>query len=192
MNRSRWLAFISSGLLSLLLSVKVISDSTIAVAVDSDGRRETFDRSKFVVTTSGVHDEAARKYQILVETGGARTVMSFDMAIELLRTPTFAAFFNGILASSEYKAFFFELPPISRDLLHNDFEFVLTESPTLAHLTEGQPGAFHEHIGKLNSCKTATFENLGGDAVLVAPCQSGPLAHYGHLAQFVRSDKGRA
>lgn len=45
--------------------------------------------------------------------------------------------------------------------------------------------AFGEHFRP--GCRTVTFDNLGGDAVLVAPCPLGPDSAYTHLAQFVHA-----
>jgi len=37
-----------------------------------------------------------------------------------------------------------------------------------------------------NEGSVVMFENLGGDALLVAPCPAGPTCVYPHLAAFVR------
>jgi hypothetical protein len=87
------------------------------------------------------------------------------------------------LADSPHAAFFWECAPVSAATLDRPFEFVLVESPTLAGVRP-EPGPFREHL--LDRHGVSTFDNLGGDAVLVAPCADAGLELYPHLATFVR------
>jgi hypothetical protein len=48
-----------------------------------------------------------------------------------------------------------------------------------------EPEAFAEYFQP--QCQVAAFENLGGDALLVAPCPAEQERAYPHLAAFVRN-----
>lgn len=103
-----------------------------------------------------------------------------------LRDPEFQDFFVTLLAEVPYAAYFWETPPITQASLDRSFECVLIDSPFLAAVSP-EPRAFVEH------CKSGTerdgialFPNLGGDALLVAPCPGSPEIDFAHLARFVR------
>src|SRR5258708_4893972 len=84
----------------------------------------------------------------------------------------FRSLFIGLLADAPFSAFRWETPPITVSTSHRPFEFVLLDSPGLARNPE--PGAFAEHFGK-SKTEVVEFSNLGGDAVMIAPCPMGPL-----------------
>jgi hypothetical protein len=100
---------------------------------------------------------------------------------------SFRALFTTLLADAPYRAYLWETPPITRSTVTRGFEFVLVESPTLAGMTP-DPEAF---AGPFEAAGTgadvAAFANLGGDALLVAPCPQTPDDTYPHLAAFVRT-----
>ena len=60
------------------------------------------------------------------------------------------------------------------------FECIFLSSPSLARMGT-DPDAFAEHFHA--GCEVATFDNLGGDATLVAPCPEGKV-NFAHLASF--------
>ena len=86
-------------------------------------------------------------------------------------------------------AFFWELPPLTlASAASIPFEFVTMDAPGLASArTDSQPFAHHlaSCVGSLSS---QAFANLGGDAVLVSPCNAAkvPKAAYASLAHFLR------
>jgi len=84
-----------------------------------------------------------------------------------------------------FKAYFFETPPVtSQNINTADFEFVLVNSKALAGINSDAV-AFQEHF-KQKSAVTS-FPNIGGDAILIAPCPlEKQLTCYAHLASFVR------
>lgn len=110
--------------------------------------------------------------------------VSFGEAIEHCRTDEpFRAFFATLLADAPFEAYFWETPPVTQATAARAFEFVLVDSPDLAALAP-QPDAF---AGQFTQSHTvATFPNLSGDALLVAPAPQGPPAAYAHLAAFAR------
>jgi hypothetical protein len=85
-------------------------------------------------------------------------------------------------------AFFWELPPFSRDTAAQvPFEMVTIAAPGLVG-TAADPTPFARHLASCAGLATATFANLGGDAQLVAPCASEgvPMDTYASIAPFVR------
>lgn len=95
----------------------------------------------------------------------------------------FRAFFAALLADPPFEAYFWETPPATQATAARAFEFVLVDSPELATLAP-EPEAFAAHF--IPSQAVATFPNLGGDALLVAPAPHGSPAAYAHLAAFAR------
>jgi hypothetical protein len=95
----------------------------------------------------------------------------------------FRRFFSDLLAAAPFEAFFWETPPITTDTFDRDFEFVLVDAPVLAGVSE-EPRPF---AGQFRTCPNdvVTFDNLGGDATLVAPCPGD--ADHAHLAAFLRT-----
>ena len=82
-----------------------------------------------------------------------------------------------------FDAYCWECPPISEQTRSRPFECVFISSPSLARMAP-EPEAFADYFRP--QCQTATFDNLGGDAVLVVPCPAGVEGDYRHLAAFVR------
>jgi hypothetical protein len=96
----------------------------------------------------------------------------------------FRAFWTASLRTVPFGAYCFEVPPLTRDALDRPFECVLVESPALAHTTP-DPAPFVEHFRHNPTCQALVFENLGRDAVLIAPCPRDAPQFYTHLADFV-------
>jgi hypothetical protein len=99
--------------------------------------------------------------------------------------PMFRAFYCGELAAAPWPAFFWEMPPIRRGHTDVPYEFMLIRSDGLARM-QPDAEAFAQQF-KSTSNFVATFPNLGGDAMLVAPEQIAASSSYAHLAAFVRS-----
>jgi hypothetical protein len=95
----------------------------------------------------------------------------------------FRSFFIEILSESPFTAYRWETPPATRLTGNRPFEFVLVDSPQLAHRVDS--AVFAEHFSS-DGQGIVTFENLGGDALLVVPSPRGPETAYGHLAAFTR------
>jgi hypothetical protein len=112
--------------------------------------------------------------------------ISFQELFHLLESdPDFGVWYTGILARSEFQAYFWEHPPISLGTLEAAAEFVLLDSPALATL-RADPAPFRSKFEQHRDEPVVTFPNLGGDAVLVVPRPMGPPFAYAHLAAFVR------
>jgi hypothetical protein len=95
----------------------------------------------------------------------------------------FRAWFNAILAGAPYTAFRWETPAVTSRALSQPFEFVLLDDPGLERRSD--PDAFAEHLSQAKE-GVAVFSNLGGDAIMIIPCQLGKPTAYGHLAAFTR------
>jgi hypothetical protein len=66
------------------------------------------------------------------------------------------------------------------------FQFVLNDAPALERMSPN-PHAFAEHFdGVADGLTIRTFDNLGGDARLIAPCPGGRSDAYAHLAAFIQ------
>jgi len=109
----------------------------------------------------------------------------------LQHTEPFRAFFNATLAAAPHKAFRWETPALRNTNLDQPFEYVLLSTPTLERKPD--PRAFANHFRKPGADPlVATFENLAGDALMIAPGPgsspgaSNDLSCYTHLAAFVR------
>jgi hypothetical protein len=100
--------------------------------------------------------------------------------------PEFAAWYSRLLADSPCDAVFWEHPPLTPDRLRLPAEFVLLDAPALVSFG-ADPRAFSRHFQSASDTRVATFANLGGDALLVAPLPTETAANYAHLAAFARS-----
>ncbi|MCP4764781.1 MAG: hypothetical protein GY875_00765 [Gammaproteobacteria bacterium] len=96
----------------------------------------------------------------------------------------FRRFFTALLLDSPFSTFRWETPPITRTTANRPFEFVLLDSSDLAG--DPDPAAFAEHFAAVAPGGVVEFANLGGDAILVAPCPHDPLSDYGQLSTFLR------
>jgi hypothetical protein len=112
--------------------------------------------------------------------------ISFQELFHLLESASeFRTWYTGVLADADFRAFFWEHPPVSLSNMEAAAEFVLLDSPALAKL-RADPEPFRSQLERAGDEPVATFPNLGGDAVLVVPRPMGPPSAYAHLAAFVR------
>jgi hypothetical protein len=112
-------------------------------------------------------------------------VLSYAGVIELWKHE--GGFVDGFvheLRCCPFAAFFFETPPLTTATLDRAFEFVLIDAPALARVS-ADSHAFREKLDPRE--QVATFRNLGGDALLVAPCDHGAGTDHAHLASFLRT-----
>jgi len=118
--------------------------------------------------------------------------LPYRRAIDLWQhSDAFRSFFLTLLAEVPFDAFRWETPPITTDTADRSFEFVILDSPGLARPPDPVPFARHFSATSPDDASgvddgIVVFENLGGDAVLVAPAPRGPAPAYGHLAAFTR------
>ena len=122
--------------------------------------------------------------KIFIEKGG-RTLTFAEVIAAWRDDATFRAFYCATLAAAPLLAFFWEMPPIRRGHTNIPYECMLIRSDALARMPP-DTDAFGAQFESSDDF-VASFPNLGGDAVLVAPKQIAPSDAYGHLAAFVRS-----
>jgi hypothetical protein len=110
--------------------------------------------------------------------------MTWRRVVEAWRTADAAALlFSKALADSPFEAFFWETPPLLRGRWHQPFSSVVVDAPSLARSPEDR-GRFDGPMAGTAGL-VARFDNLGGDAHLVAPT-CGPSGACAHLASFLR------
>jgi hypothetical protein len=123
------------------------------------------------------------QYQIV---GADGSIMTYAQVVDCWRSdPGFTGFFCDQLASSPFKAFLWETPPLTRATFDRPFEFVLVDNAVLARV-EPDVSAFSEHFDAGSDQGFVRFDNLGGDARLVSPCPLEPVTACAHLAVFLR------
>lgn len=117
------------------------------------------------------------------------TLLSRGAAVRLLAgaDPALRMLVTGSVRAASSDAVFLETPPVRRELLEQPWGFVLVEAPALSGASADR-AAFATHLDQASGV-TATFDNLGGDAVLVAPQRqpSLPPDDHAHLAVFARA-----
>ena len=141
---------------------------------------------RYVVVTETLSDQV-RRYFLNDASSGAS--LPWRTVVQLWRTDSsFALFFTAALAAAPFDSFFWECPPVTVATLDQPFEFVVVRA---GGFSRANPSDFAEHFG--DEPGASTFQNLGGDATLVAPTGEPVLgpgerrAAFGHLAVFCRS-----
>lgn len=116
-----------------------------------------------------------------------KDILSFDEVIALLEEDhAFRTLFIEVLASSSFQTYRWETPAVSVSSINQDFEFVLINSPGLAASPDRH--AFRDHfIASEENAGIVVFDNLGRDAILVAPSPLVPTDTFNHLARFTRT-----
>lgn len=98
--------------------------------------------------------------------------------------PDFADFFSRLLAGLTFEAFFWEMPPLLSSSLAEDFHCVFVDSPALVSVSP-EPEVFEQYFCAAKEGVTG-FQNIGGDAWLLAPAPLSSDTNYAHIADFVR------
>lgn len=120
------------------------------------------------------------RWHLLADAGGE---LSFRQVFLHWRTnEEFRAFWSASLRGVPFDSYCWECPPVTSKNSARAFECVFVSSPLLAK-TRPDPDAFAEYF-RLD-CRVVTFESLGKDALLVAPCPETQGGNFAHLSQFV-------
>jgi Family of unknown function (DUF6940) len=107
------------------------------------------------------------------------------------RDAAFAQWWTHALAAVPFAAYCWETPPLTRATMARPFECVFVDSPALAGVA-ADTASFAPHFRVAAGALAVGFENLGGDALLVAPCPADAAARYAHLADFARTARAEA
>ncbi|MEM7117756.1 MAG: hypothetical protein AAF614_35320 [Chloroflexota bacterium] len=118
----------------------------------------------------------------------AESVLSFADVIQNWQVSArFRLFYSSLLATIPFKAIFWETPPVTLATVEQPFEFVAVKSHQLAD-TMPNSVPFRQYFfasAQLDE-EVLTFENLGGDAMLVVPRPLPSSFGYAHLVKFLR------
>lgn len=119
------------------------------------------------------------------------SLISHSRFLKLLKnSEAFRNFYNGILAGIDFEAFLWENKPVTYKNSHKTYECSLVNS---MFLTKKSPDhhTFSQYFD--DNKNVVTFPNLGGDALLIAPCPHDRKTIYTHIGKFVRNadDKQR-
>ena len=113
------------------------------------------------------------------------TPISVQAGLTALRDdPTVRDQLIDVLGAAPFRAFFWEMPPVTDATADRPFEFVLVDSPALARVRPDRAPFSAKFDG---ASPVAVFESLGGDARLIAPQPLGEESAYPYLAAFVRA-----
>jgi hypothetical protein len=128
-----------------------------------------------------------KAWKFLVERN-ARPASVSDVLDGWWNDESFRELFNAKLADVPFAEFRWETPAVARETLTRPFECVVIDSPGLVKTPDVD--AFAEHFATSDG-QVAVFPNLGGDAILIAPCPLGDPSVYSHLGTFVRNAPDR-
>jgi len=132
-------------------------------------------------TTKEIISPEITKYKIS-ENG---KIISYRTWIKhLITSEDFVDFFVEILKTNDHVGFFWEVKPVDKTKINEDFEFVLVKSNALPNIKADEL-TFKKYFD--TGQKVVSFPNLGGDAQLVVPTPISSPDHYAHLAVFVRN-----
>lgn len=115
--------------------------------------------------------------------GGAR--VDFATLLGLWQgEPVFAARYAAALLGALPDAFFWEHPPLTDETLDQPYACVVTASPALGRLG-ADPSAFAVPFGDPHAPGAVAFDNLGGDARLIAPRPGPEGGRFASLRPFL-------
>ena len=154
-------------------------------------------RFHFRRVDSGQPESEVLRYIVETKTGDAVSMKEGMVRLsgDAVESMQMAQEISALIEESSYDGVFFETPGVdATSVSTTPMEFVLVNAPQLARFAESRPGeaAFAEHLGSCSRRKqtVCSFDNLGGDARLVAPRKTSIGAKdanvYSHLASFVR------
>src|ERR1043166_6062902 len=136
--------------------------------------------------TAHRHKANGIRGEIIAIASDDRVLTVADVVADWRDNEAFRAFFIAQLAATASPAFFWELPPLSKETLSHPFECVVIASDSLARM-HANARAFAEHLDGADATATVrVFPNLGGDALLIAPRRISESDCYAHIASFLR------
>lgn len=112
--------------------------------------------------------------------------ISFNQFLSLLwDDQQFRSFFISVLKEVPFRAYHWETPPISTSNIDRPFEFVVTNSPGID--LKANAGPFRQYFRELEENEQiAVFDNLGKDALLIAPDAPDSSLNYSHIGTFTK------
>lgn len=98
------------------------------------------------------------------------------------RDKLFRTYFIGLIKRIPFQAYQWETPPVCCDTKDQPFEFVVTNNPGID--LPPDPGPFLQYFEEE---AVAVFDNLGGDAKLIAPKPHPKKLNYSHIGVFTEN-----
>lgn len=143
----------------------------------------------FDATLKNLNDGRIHKYVVTQN----RQPITYSEVLNLWQYDSyFRSFFISLLSESPFSAYRWETPPITKDTVKRQFEFVLLNSPELTSNPDKTTFRDYFTTDDVNN-GIVVFENLGKDAILVVPSPrdsnsswEGTFSAYSHLAAFIR------
>lgn len=181
-------------------------DTIHSTAADNDklGKEKEHPSVKYVPVPSGRDD--VRRYAAVQDSTDESVSIQEWMTMVSTDSPAgvrAASELCAIIVSSPYASLLFETPGASaHSSSTTPFEFALVNEPALKVVAESRPdrNAFSKHFvvarRQADEARVCSFQNLGGDAILIAPLPPAPSSDgeddnndstYSHLAIFVRN-----
>lgn len=131
-----------------------------------------FDFQKRTVTEN-------KGYKYLIYQEAAQ--ITYGNFLELLHAdPQFQNFFIDLLSEIPFWAYHWETPAVTASTTNQPFEFVVSHTPHID--LPPDPGAFRQYFSP--NKEVAVFDNLGGDAKLIAPTPENEQHNYAHIGVF--------
>lgn len=132
----------------------------------------------------GVLSSATQKFRPLKQ---GRPLTYRECLSHWQHNEAFRRFFSELLADSQFEAFRFETPSITKATLERGFEYVLVDAPEFSRRAS-DPQAFGDYFRDDADAGdgVVVIDNLGKDTRLVVPVPQAADSAYGHLAAFVR------
>jgi len=114
--------------------------------------------------------------------------LTFSALFGLLQNDqAFADWYTKLLRDSPFASYFWEHPPLTSASFSRGAEFVMIDAPILDNMCPDTE-AFRSYFA---GDDVATFRNLGGDAILIAPSCADSSCSYPHLAAFLQKAPGQ-
>ena len=193
------------GLSFLIVSLFYVGQGALFYSDPADGiskqnssmGAEISGRFHFRRVDSGRPESEVSQYIVETKTGDAVSMKEGMVRLsgDAVESMQMAQDLSKIISDSPYDGVFFETPGVDvTSVSTTPMEFVLVNAPQLARFAESRPdeAAFADHLDSCSRRKqtVCSFDNLGGDARLVAPRKTSIGAKdvkvYSHLASFVR------
>ena len=137
----------------------------------------------FDTTQETLNDGSTTRYCI----SSLGSQLPYADALSLLQTDArFRSFLTELLAKSKYSSFRWETLSVSVSTASRPFEFVLIDYPSFeSRKTDYKTYRSYFTTEEANN-GVVTFNNIGGDAVLIVSSPRTDYDAYGHFASFLR------
>ncbi len=141
---------------------------------------QVIDDMDYSLKVNPVTENKAYKYRLY----RANNQLSYEAFLDLLKQQkAFRQFFIDLLTDIPFRAYHWETPPATQHSLDQSFEFTVTRAPAIDLPPDPSPFLQYFQPGK----QVVLFENLGGDAKLIAPTPSNQQLNYSHIGVFTKN-----